>query len=185
MSQSDLIFLNPQYKRAYIPIKSTDTINYTITLPISLIGDFITNEEIIYNYKANDVETTPNDAYANRSELVHRVRKGESVGLIAQRYNVRISDVREWNKLSSKNYIYPGQKLLIVAKSTSSGSSGYSNKSEVNYNGYLYYTIRSGDTLWDIAKKYQGVSANDIIKLNAITAQKILKPGMKIKIKST
>jgi membrane-bound lytic murein transglycosylase D len=185
MSQSDLIFLNPQYKRAYIPIKSTDTINYTITLPISLIGDFITNEEIIYNYKANDVETTPIDAYASRSELVHRVRKGESVGLIAQRYNVRISDVREWNKLSSKNYIYPGQKLLIFAKNTSSGSRGYSIKSEVTYNGYLYYTIRSGDTLWDIAKKYQGVSANDIIKLNPVTAQKILKPGMKIKIKST
>lgn len=182
---ADVVFLNPQYKRAYVPIKSSDTTKFTITLPVSAIGDFVNNEEIIYNYKEKDINIAPQDVYANRSEVVHRVRKGESVGLIAQRYNVRISDVREWNNLSSRSYIYPGQKLVIFAKDGSTAARGYTIKNEENYNGYLYYTIRRGDTLWDIAKKYQGVSASDILKLNHMSARKVLKPGMKIKIKST
>ena len=181
----DIVFLNPQYKRAYIPVKQSDTVCYTVTLPVSMIGDFITNEEIIYNYKDKATDNAPEELYANRSEVVHRVRSGESVGLIAQRYNVRISDVREWNNLSSRSYIHPGQKLVIFAKDGSTAARGYTSNSEETYNGYLYYTIRRGDTLWDIAKKYQGVSANDIIKLNRISARKVLKPGMKIKIKST
>lgn len=181
----DIVFLNPQYKRAFVPIKKSDTINYTITLPVSLIGDFINNETMIYNYKDKEIETAPKELYANRSEIVHRVRSGESVGLIAQRYNVRISDVRNWNNLSARSYIHPGQKLVIFAKDGSVAARGYSVKTEETYKGFLYYTIRSGDTLWDIAKKYQGVSANDIIKLNRISARKVLKPGMKIKIKST
>ncbi|MBI35181.1 MAG: lytic transglycosylase [Flavobacteriales bacterium] len=184
ISNKDLAFLNPQYKRAYIPIRENDSCKYFITLPVSLIGDFLTNEETIYNYKSKDLKTTPVDIYANRREVVHRVRNGESVGLIAQRYNVRISEIREWNNLSNKKYIYPGQKLVIFAKKNSS-THGYTIKEEQTYNGYLYYTIRSGDTLWDIAKKYEGVSANDIMKLNRMSARKILKPGMKIKIKST
>ena len=181
----DIVFLNPQYKRAYIPVKKNDSIKYTITLPVSVIGDFLANETIIYNYKDKEVNTTPIDIYANRSEIIHRVRNGESVGLIAQRYNVRVSDIREWNNLSSKKYIHPGQKLVIFAKNTSSTTRGYTITDEQTYNGYLYYTIRRGDTLWDIAKKYKGVSANDIMKLNHMSARKILKPGMKIKIKST
>ena len=182
----DITFLNPQYKRAYIPIKENDTAEYTITLPVSMIGDFLANEEIIYNYKDKEVNTAPEDIYANRSEIVHRVRSGESLGLIAQRYNVRVSELRGWNNLSSRGFIYPGQKLVIFSKGSTASARGYiAPKSEETYNGYLYYTIRRGDTLWDIAKKYQGVSANDIIKLNHISARKVLKPGMKIKIKST
>lgn len=185
VSYEDIVFLNPQYKRSYIPIGQNDTIGYSITLPVSIIGDFIANEQIIYNYKEKEIQTTPDDIYANRSEIIHRVRSGESLGLIAQRYNIRVSELRGWNNLSSRSYIYPGQKLVIFSKEKTEAAQGYTIKYEETYNGYLYYTIRQGDTLWDIAKKYHGVSANDIIKLNQISARKILKPGMKIKIKST
>lgn len=181
----ELVFLNPQYKRGVIPIKPSDTIKYKVTLPLAMVGDFITNEDIIYNYKLQDEIAEEVDVYANRDEVIHRVRKGESVGLIAQRYNVRISELREWNNLSRKSYIYPGQKLVIFAKEGNNGSSGYGKTNDETYNGYVYYTIRRGDTLWDIAKKYQGVSAKDIMELNRISARKVLKPGMKIKIKST
>lgn len=185
VSNKDIVFLNPQYKRAYVPVSKNDSIKRTITLPTSIIGDFLVNEKTIYNYKNQDVQTAPLELYSNRSEIIHRVRNGESVGLIAQRYNVRVSDIREWNNISSKKYIHPGQRLVIFSKKATSPSRGYSIQNEQTYNGYLYYTIRSGDTLWDIAKKYQGISANDIMKLNHISGRKILKPGMKIKIKST
>ncbi len=47
------------------------------------------------------------------ADLVHVVRRGESLWKIAQRYGVRMSDLVEWNRLSRGAKIYPGQKILI------------------------------------------------------------------------
>jgi membrane-bound lytic murein transglycosylase D len=48
---------------------------------------------------------------------------------------------------------------------------------------YVYYTIKSGDTLWTIAQKYPGVTTKQLMALNNITQTRSLKPGQKIKIK--
>jgi len=48
---------------------------------------------------------------------------------------------------------------------------------------YIYYKVRYGDTLWEIAKKYSGVTENDLMKLNNMTSGKSLKAGEYIKIK--
>jgi membrane-bound lytic murein transglycosylase D len=45
-----------------------------------------------------------------------------------------------------------------------------------------YYIVQRGDTLWDIAKKYEGVSSEQIKKWNNISSVRNLKPGMKLKI---
>ena len=50
-------------------------------------------------------------------------------------------------------------------------------------NSYVYYTVRRGDNLWDIAKKFPGVSHNDIKALNNISNTKGLSPGQKLKIR--
>ncbi len=48
---------------------------------------------------------------------------------------------------------------------------------------YVLYEVRSGDTLWDIAKKYPGVTDSDLIRLNGLSDGNKIKPGMIIKIK--
>jgi len=48
---------------------------------------------------------------------------------------------------------------------------------------YVYHTVQSGDTLWSIARKYKGVSADDIKKANKLTNANVIKPGTKLKIK--
>lgn len=184
MNYEDLTFLNPQYKQAFIPKLDKDSNNYVLTLPVQYVGDFINNEQNIYECKAEETEELIHESSISRVEITHRVRKGESVGLIAQRYKVSVRELREWNNIGRKNHIYPGQKLVIYGAKKSVATNS-SNKKEETYNGYLYYTIRSGDTLWEIAKLYQGVSADDIMKLNRFNSSKVLKPGMKIKIKST
>ena len=45
------------------------------------------------------------------------------------------------------------------------------------------YTVRSGDNLWDIARKFDGVSMNDLMKLNGLSKNSKIYPGKKIKIK--
>ena len=45
--------------------------------------------------------------------LTYKVRSGDSLGGIAQRFNVKTTDLVRWNKLQKQKYIQPGQKLLV------------------------------------------------------------------------
>ncbi|MBK8805360.1 MAG: LysM peptidoglycan-binding domain-containing protein [Bacteroidales bacterium] len=48
---------------------------------------------------------------------------------------------------------------------------------------FVYHTVKSGDTLWGIAKQYPGVSDRDIMALNNLSNADKIKIGMKLKIK--
>lgn len=99
----------------------------------------------------------------------HKVRRGETLGLIAKTYRVRVSDLKRWNNLRG-SVIRVNQKLIVKSPI-------------VEYDGtYVLHTVRSGDTLWDIAKKYKGVSVKQIKKLNKLSNSRGLKVGQKLKI---
>lgn len=101
----------------------------------------------------------------------HIVRNGESLGVIAKRYKCSITDLKEWNNLR-KNTIFPNQKLSV-----------YKPKTIIDKNAkYVYHTIKKGDTLWDIARSYDGVTVDQIKRLNSIRNSKRLEPGKKLKI---
>jgi len=53
-------------------------------------------------------------ATSSRSRL-HIVRRGENLSVIGSRYDVSVSQLQRWNDLSSRNRIYPGQKLRVRA----------------------------------------------------------------------
>lgn len=74
----------------------------------------------------------------------------------------------------------------VVSKSSSSGTanaatSGTSAHSDAVSGEYTTYTVKEGDSFYTIAKKYPGVSAQNIMSFNGISSNKI-RPGMKIKI---
>jgi membrane-bound lytic murein transglycosylase D len=102
----------------------------------------------------------------------HTVRSGENLGLIAKKYGCSVNDIKRWNNLS-KSTIQPGQKLKVSNTATA----------KIDKNAeYIYHTVKSGDTLWDIAKMYDGVTVNQIKELNNISNARKLKPGDKIRI---
>ena len=45
--------------------------------------------------------------------IVYRIKEGDSLSLIAQRYSVQVKDIMRWNSLSQKHLIIPGQKLTL------------------------------------------------------------------------
>ncbi|NBR83842.1 MAG: LysM peptidoglycan-binding domain-containing protein, partial [Flavobacteriia bacterium] len=114
--------------------------------------------------------------------ITHRVRSGESLGLIAQRYGVRVSQLKEWNKLSG-HLIRTGQKLIIYS-SVDHGSRKKKTASETVTSDANtdVYTVRPGDTLYGIAQRYPGISPEQIMEWNRIRSARKIKPGMKLRI---
>lgn len=145
------------------------------------------------------------DPPAGRARVNYAVKPGDNLGFISEWFNVRASDLRHWNNIRG-NLIRAGQRLVVYVprdqtdyynelntmsfaeKQARSGRSPSVNKSTLqtiaDENGeYLYYTVRQGDTLWDIARQFPGVSDNDILRLNSLSSAGRIYPGQKLKIK--
>src|SRR5690606_22480358 len=121
------------------------------------------------------VETIPTP----NVEIIHHVISGVETGKIADKYGVKCSEIQEWNMLKV-TYIKISQHLMIYSNkkpATNSQKPATNNQqSEM-----ILYTVKSGDNLWDIAKNYPGVSAEDIMELNNIDEN--IKIGQVLKIK--
>jgi membrane-bound lytic murein transglycosylase D len=126
---------------------------------------------------------------ANKAEVKiteHVVEKGENLGSIARKYDVAVSDIKDWNNLEDNN-IQLGSKLVVGKKymvSSDNNKNTVSKKESIAINNRdqvkLYY-VKKGDSLFSIAKKYPGVSISDLKKWNGIKNES-LKAGMKLKI---
>ncbi|MBF0585380.1 LysM peptidoglycan-binding domain-containing protein [Prosthecochloris sp. N3] len=96
------------------------------------------------------------------SALTHVVRRGENLGVIADRYRVTVDQIASWNKLSRKRLIYPGQKLKI-------------------YSGSTTHTVRRGETLSGIAERY-GMRVSTLASINQLGRKQTIYPGQKLSI---
>ncbi|MCF6263179.1 MAG: LysM peptidoglycan-binding domain-containing protein [Xanthomonadales bacterium] len=106
------------------------------------------------------------------TRINHRIRNGESLSTIAHRYRVRVSDIQRWNGISDPGKIRAG-KTLKIFKSKAGGSNNRQKS------GKTQYTVRSGDSLWKIAKKHR-IKIDDIKRWNNLSGKSILRPGQKL-----
>jgi membrane-bound lytic murein transglycosylase D len=111
----------------------------------------------------------------------HTVKNGENLGLIAKKYRCTTTDLKQWNNLKSST-IYPKQKLIVYKPANNAVAKTKTVQTENGNVKYVYHTVKKGDTLWDIAKQYDGVTVNQIKRLNNITNTRRLKPGQKLKV---
>lgn len=175
-------FLNPSYKKDIIPVVKDE--NYVLRLPLDAVGKFLTNEQAIYAYaekEFNEREKPLPQFFEQNDKVRYRVRSGDYLGKIAEKYGVSVSKIKRWNGLRS-NRLRVGQRLTIYpSRPTSTKSSSNSTASSASAGNVRTYTVRSGDSLWSISQKFPGVSVENIKKWNDISGNK-LKPGMKLKI---
>ncbi len=115
----------------------------------------------------------------------HIVSGGETLASISQKHNCSIEDLKKWNKLSDDT-IHPDQKLAVTAPkmevAVNEQQVAPQTEKKIISDEYIYHVVRRGDTLWDIARQYDGVTVDQIKKLNNIYNTKSLKPGQKLKV---
>lgn len=126
---------------------------------------------------SKDVQPEQEAIAKTEKTIVHKVESGESLYLIAKRYNVSIDDLKRLNNLDGAK-LKPGQSLSVNMPVENSNSTA--EKKTVKPK--ITHKVKSGESFYSLAKKY-GCSVNDIKEWNSKPDNK-LNPGDKIIIYS-
>ena len=114
----------------------------------------------------------------NKTEKIyHTVKTGDSISEIAEMYKTSIKNIKKWNGLRN-DIIRIGQKLEIFTKG--SKIKEYSKK-KANVSKKIFYTVRHGDTLSQIAEKY-GIGLSKIKRWNNLSNSDKIVVGQKLLI---
>ena len=138
-----------------------------------------------------------------QEKITHRVAKGETMLTIANNYGVTTAQIRRWNGLKStqlssgKNltlYVNPGgyfsgnsasqkenNNNKTIASSNTSTKDRATNATSRNTGSYQKYKVKSGESFYTIAKKYPGVDAKYLMRINNVKSSS-LKVGQIIKV---
>lgn len=112
--------LNPQYLLDIVP--AVNGRSYDITLPLSEVGKFIDHQEeimskdVVYLAEYMSAEKNGEIPVFVIDSKTHVVEYGESLSVIAEKYNVKVSQICKWNNISDPSKIRIGQKLEIFFK---------------------------------------------------------------------
>lgn len=188
--------LNPQYKRDIVPGNTGDAV---LKLPASDTYAFVDKEDSIYQYRVEEflpsylvtISGGSISGVATREQVTHIVLKNENIYTIANRYGVTPQEIKKWNRLSS-NRLARGKRLKLYvdnggvylsaknAQKEKAASASPAQKAEKK-DGYIAHKVRSGESLYSIASKYPGVSAQTLKQANNLSDSKII-PGQVLKI---
>jgi membrane-bound lytic murein transglycosylase D len=185
MEKEQVALLNPSYKLDAIPYIEGET--NALRLPWDVMGKFVANEEAIYAHVEKELKSkeSPLPQLAQQAEenrIRYKVRSGDFLGKIAERYGVGVSQIKRWNGLRSNN-LRIGQRLTIYPKRNVNASvkpKSTPSKTAVASNSKIH-EVRTGDSLWTISRKYPGISIDNLRKWNGISGNN-LKPGTKLKL---
>ncbi len=167
----------------------------------------------VYLNKNNRISDPSRSTYTvnvnvkDRAKLIYTVKSGDNLGFISEWYRVPLSELRVWNNIY-RNSIRAGQRLAIyvdpakseylskinkmtfaekqamVGKAIPVSTMGVVAQGPVESEGeFEVYTVRSGDTIWDIVKMFDNVTATDVLTLNSISDPEKIKVGQKLKIR--
>ncbi len=107
---------------------------------------------------------------SSKSYIYYRVKRGDTLGEIARRYGVSVRQLKEWNRLRGDR-IYVGQRLIVGVKKEAikREESGEELTKKISY---IYYRVKRGDTLGEIARRY-GVSVRQLKEWNRLRGDRI------------
>jgi membrane-bound lytic murein transglycosylase D len=116
VDEAVLEFLNPQYKYKIVPVVKNQS--YHLSLPKTAAEQFRLEKDSIYQiataYFDARASNMPNFTQMNE-RTVHKVKSGETLGHIAGKYGVRVSEIKRWNELRT-DMIQIGQRIVVYPR---------------------------------------------------------------------
>jgi len=122
-------------------------------------------------------EQVTSDVSSKRDKTIYVVKKGDTLGHIAENYSVSSTEIRTWNNLSGSK-IKVGQKLILYTGSKSERVAVNNSKSSNTSN--KIHKVKEGESLWTIARHYD-IHIKEIMEWNNLQDDKI-QPGVDLKI---
>ncbi|WP_158728167.1 LysM peptidoglycan-binding domain-containing protein [Flavobacterium sp. I-STPA6A] len=205
---AQLQVLNPSYKLNVVPFYHDQT--HFLRLPQEKVAVFTSNEDKIYAYaqyqkdknekpfmlaKANVVKDSVKantTILAATKSLYHKVKKGDNLANVAEKYGVTIAEIKIWNRIKGNTIAY-GRSLKINTDPTATKEVKFEPKNAVSKNTALVenkvnkdekavdashtaisYVVQKGDNLGSIAKKHD-VTIADIQKWNSLSTETVQK----------
>jgi membrane-bound lytic murein transglycosylase D len=142
-----------------------------------------------------------------KTKLIYSIKDGDNLGFISEWYHVGLSELKYWNNIY-RNTIRVGQKIVIYVDPSKSeyyskiNTMTFSDKQKMigktvpslatvpqtsllsqTDGNYITYTVRYGDTIWDIVKLFDNVTTTEVLNLNNISDPGKIQAGQKLKIK--
>lgn len=195
---------NPHLRRDVVP-KHASLYALGISLTESRLVELAAQEQVYAASLAAQYEKRRKQVLSfmpdpnSHTAITYTVRSGDYLGRISSRTGAKIEDIRKWNRIKG-NTIYPGQKLTVwVPASKKKATEASIAKAEpkpktesvpkkkssslaiaTSKESFLTYEVKPGDTLWSIAQKFPGVSADNLKEWNKV--QDLIKAGEKLRV---
>jgi len=156
----DLRELNPAIRRDLTPARGTTTLR----LPPGTAAD-----------AQAVLDSNPRDKWAPR--MIHTVREGDSLYVIARKYGSSVSAIRQANGLRG-SLIHPGQNLVVPRFGT---NTQIARQQPLRTGDDGSYVVQRNDTLWDIARGFS-ISVDNLCAANGLARNQVIRPGQRLKI---
>ncbi len=110
--------------------------------------------------------------------VLYTVKRGDTLSHIGRRLGVSVKQLQTWNGISRPRSLKPGQKLRVVA---APGVRKVANKTDRPAQEPIQYTVRKGDNLSKIAKKFS-VTLKELLAWNNLHKNDTIFPKQKITV---
>jgi membrane-bound lytic murein transglycosylase D len=156
--------LNPHLMRGITPPGET----WQVRVPLNRGGAFAANFERILAETPDPVE--------------YVIRRGETLSHIARRFGVGVDDLRAANGGLDPRRIQAGQRIRVPVEG---GVVALASQEQAQQEStWKVHRVRSGDTLWDIARRYD-VSVSQLRSWNALSTRSAIRPGQQLRVRNS
>ena len=142
----------------------------TLVIPIGQGHDY---------YPPAQDNTVKKRTYPTGKQLVHKVRRGDTLYGIALRYRTDVDSVKSWNAIDS-TLLKPGQRLTVYYNKSTRSRAAAAPVTGTSETPPGHHRVRSGDSLYSLSKRY-GVSVSQIRRWNNLSGN-LIHPGDVIRI---
>lgn len=174
--EEEIKLLNPKFRGDYVPLyDGKDTV---IRVPVGR------TQVALASIGPAEVKTPP---VVKADYVYYRVRRGDTLSHIAQRFRTRVSTIRRLNSLGSRSFLRVGQRLKVPERGysqvyVSQNSSANRSSSSAKSDDVSVHVVRRGENLTLIARRY-GTSVDKLRELNSLPRRAVIRVGQKIVVR--